>query len=288
MRKHGLIFLMTMLVTASVAFPSAAEDNDYSNFTDFSNCVEYAAVTSLEDEMLNRVKEVYKATYDEFPTDFPKNIDFSEISKVYVDTNIENLNTSDKTEINTVLNQSNYVWVIPITVNDKNFQVTVARGLPLNESRATSLTETEKAEVSEKAGRWKITEIAETTLEPYADILENKLMDTSYNSVVLIGGIPGLRMPFALGFENDEAAAWISVGYDSPILDQISAAHAAETEAFDYNTVLEKVRQAEESPDQISGGSLGNEKLTGIRIFAAAGSVVLICITLLLYLKWKL
>lgn len=287
MKKSFLIIiLMTLLMLTSMTV--FASDSDFSDYTEFSQSAEYSEITVMETEILSRVEEIYEIQYNQVPDDFPELLDFSKISKVYVDTNIEDIGISDKNAIEGVLSQSTYVWVIPIESGGKNFYITLAKGLPLDESKAMALAEEEKAQVQESVGKWKITEIAERPIKPYSETLEENIGEMSIDDTVLVGGIPGMQMPVAIGFQDNQAASWIKAGYEYPVLEEIPAAYSSNGSVYDFDIVLQKLDEYDDAAGVVTGGATGNVnevlKENSPRIYAAAGCLIVMCVLVVLYL----
>lgn len=289
MKKYCTITIVLIIFTFT-SLTVFASNTEFSDFDDFVNSAEYTEISMMEKDILNQFRELYVAEYSIVPGDFPESLDFSKISKVYVDTNIEDINTSDKAAIEGLLNQSTYIWVIPIECGGKHFSITLAKGLPLDEDRATALTDEEKLQVQANTGKWIITEVAERPVESYPDTLSDEIGDnTAIDDTVLIGGIPGIRMPIALGFKEDQATAWIEIGFEYPVMDNIPSTLSAENYTYDYNTVLERLQDYKEPTGVVTGGATGElsslKKDNSSRFYIACGSVVLIFSVVAFYLR---
>lgn len=109
---------------------------------------DFEGVKKLEAEMLRGLEDMCDWLKD--PSDFPESMDFSMAVKVYVDTGIQNYETDQEKEIIKNFGQSEYVWVIPMVISGENVTVTVAKGQPLNEERASVLTSEEKDEIRDR------------------------------------------------------------------------------------------------------------------------------------------
>ena len=240
--------------------------------------VDFEEIKKLESEMLNGLEDM--CDWLEKPSDFPKKMDFSNAVKIYVDTGIQNLGTDKETEIMKNLALSNYVWVIHMKIGGENVSVTVARGKPLNEERASVLTAEDREEIANQEGKWMISEWATGVAEPFlSQIQDNQDIVKSCDHTVLIGGVPGLRQPAVLGFQDGKALGWMSLGYDYPILEEMSNTRSASKGLYDFDAVMEASQEYANSIDNTSGGG-GTivEKELPVSIYIVAAPVAVISI----------
>lgn len=206
---------------------------------------------------------LYGESGEEIPKEFHPVLQYDQAEKVYIDTGIENRNLVKEEEIRNFLSQCNYVWVIPAEVDGKNIQVTAAKGRPLDPERSKELTEEERKKIKENEGKWEITEVAVREMEPYARQMEN--MSDLADEYVLVGGIPGLRMPIAIGFKDGEAKYWIELGYQYEILEEMPKTRTVQDGIFDYSAVKDRLEKYDGDPNLLGGGqsheSGANEKM---------------------------
>ena len=292
MNKIFKLFLsIATLVLVSTSFAYAEEQN-FSNHDEFTGSPEYSSICSLESQTLEELEEIIEIDHGEIPSDFPTSLDYSKISKVYVDTGIEKITSSDQSDIESILAQSKYVWVLPIDVGGIHYKITYSISSGLNPEAADILTDEEKQELTKKEGNWVISEIGEYSIEAYSDVLSGKLAGTSIDRAVLIGGIPGCNMPVALGFSGTEAVAWISLGFDSEILESIPQTRSGGNGVYDYSAVLQKMNTYEVDVDSTGGGSSVENSSRSIntttRIAVVVGSVVFILILVMWIYKKRI
>lgn len=280
MKKLFLLLLSSILLMqfGTSAMAESADDIPIQNEDILTESADFAGVKKLEKEMLEGLKRMYDEA--ELPSDFPEHMDYSKAVKIYVDTGIQDFGTDKETEIIKNLEQSNFVWIIPMVIGGENVRVTVARGLPLNEERASILTEEERKEIRSQEGKWTVTEYAVGIGEPFlSQIQDHKDVLKDCDHVVLVGGVPGLREPAALGFQDGKAVGWMSLGYQYPIIEDTPAARSRTDGLYDFNTVMEASQEYANSLDNTSGGGGAIvEKEPPVSIFIVAVPVVVIAV----------
>lgn len=284
------IFKLFISISA-LAFISAgsiyASEQKFSNYDEFIRSAEYPSICSMESQTLEELEEIIQIDHCEIPSDFPLSLDYSKISKVYVDTGIEEITSSDQSDIENILAESNYVWVLPIDAGGIHYKITYSISSGLNPEVAEYFTDEEKQALIEKEGNWVISEIGEYSIESYSDILSNELEGTLIDHTVLIGGIPGFHMPVALGFSGTEAVAWISLGFDSEILDSIPQARSDENGIYDYSIVLQKMNTYEFDINSTGGGSSVVSNSSSINTVTRIVTIIGIATFILILVMWR-
>lgn len=118
--------------------------------------------------------------------------------KVYIDTNVIKLQTSNSNDILNALKESEYVWVIPFVLDGEYGQITLGRGMPLDESVADILSDEEKEQIIANEGRWTITEERMDTVGSYYDTVAQLEPIDGAQKVIFVGSQPGMSMPMGL------------------------------------------------------------------------------------------
>lgn len=170
----------------------------------------------------------------------PENIDFSHAVRIYVDTNIVELNSTQQEVLLDALADSNYVWVVPVEVEGEWCSVTIARGLPFDGDDRGVLTEEDIEYLRSMEGKWYITETIRGGVEGYYSQLLNygaELLD--YDRIIFISSQPGIRMPIAIGLSDGEARSWISLGFGYPIISEVENARGVDNGIYDFETIAE-------------------------------------------------
>ena len=252
MKKKCLILLSLLLIVMGNMVVFAADGVEHREET-FMESEAYQDIKKEEAYVKESIAALlYEDNSDAIPQDFNPVLQYDRAEKVYIDTGIENQKTVKEEEIRDFLNKCNYVWVIPAEVDGKNIQVTVGKGQPLNPERSKELTEEEREKIAKNEGKWEITEVAVREMEPYARQME-KMSDIA-DEYVLVGGIPGLRMPIAIGFKDQAAKYWIELGYQYEILEEMPKTKTAQDGIFDYGEVKSRLEEYESNPNVLGGG----------------------------------
>ena len=103
---------------------------------------------------------------------------------------------------------------------------------------------------------------------------------------VLVGGIPGLRMPIAIGFKDQEAKYWIELGYQYEILEEMPNTKTAQDGIFDYGEVKSRLEEYESDPNVLGGGqSVEIEENNKIVWIGGIMACVIIGIVLIYFMK---
>lgn len=265
--KKVIVIMLFSLAMLFLKFTAQAEDvtkvpiDETDILTESSD---FKKIKELEDEMLRRMRSMYDG--EDLPSDFPKKIDYSQAVKIYINTEIQELETNKEVEIVDLLKQSNYVWVIPIKISEENFKIIVAKGLALNKNNVYLLTEGEQQKILENEGKWSISSVSRGVGEAYLSYLaDNSAIEGDCDKVVIIGGIPGMHEPVALGFAYGKAESWYSLGFSYPIIESMKSSSrlkirkGIDSGKYDFESVM-KASQSYviNDGDTTSGGAGGS------------------------------
>lgn len=168
------VFSMVLMLCLVSNMAFAKESIDYGKkLTEYEY---FADIYALDEDIIKELKEIYLLEHPEGAekalADFPS-IDYEEAIKVYINTGIQNISSSDQEVIVEWLNKSDYVWVLPLEYNGENMQVTLARGKELREELINAATEEERELIDNREGNWKISEIAIGRPDNYKKQIEN-------------------------------------------------------------------------------------------------------------------
>ncbi|WP_455721470.1 hypothetical protein [Agathobacter sp.] len=202
---------------------------------------DYNEITDRKEEIENELPDIQ--------------LEYEKGVKVYIDTNIINLNTSDREVIQDALSSSNYVWVIPYEKENQYGEVTIARGQPLNEDAKDILTTEEQQYIIDREGKWTVTENSHGVEKTYYDIImENIDNINECKKVIIVGSQPGLNMPIALALNDSNASNWISLGYSYPVLADVPTVMSDENNmVYDFETIADFSKKYDTVSDE-SGG----------------------------------
>lgn len=204
---------------------------------------DFEEVSALEQGALEWLQELGASQGIEL---IPEQLDYEKAVKVYVNTDIVTIDGTDRGTLLNALEAGDYVWVIPASTAYGNFQVTVARGLPLSEDAKPYLTEEEQQKIRDNEGKWEITEVAFDTVAPYVDQLNayaSQLADCT--RVVITGSQTGFGMPVAVGFDDTEAKYFIGLGFQYPVAE----GNARNTSVYEYDALAERAKDYAVNPD---------------------------------------
>lgn len=267
MVRKWLVCLVSLCILAA-ALPIHAPAAATSPPSDFSQvCPD---PSQLEQEILSHLTVAYENTLSTLSTPeseedaIPTSVDFSTAIPVYIDTELENLSLVQQADIQAHLEQCVSVWVIPMQVGSLYATVTLAKGLPLNPETAHLMTPAEQTSVQEKEGLWTVSEVAMyTDFTPYStQISQLEQAGITTEDAVLVGGLPGIRMPMLLLFEDDIASYWYPMGDYGPSEAEVtdSYVHQARFQGeslhpfYDYEAVLSYAKTNQTSTQTDSSG----------------------------------
>ncbi|OUN25018.1 hypothetical protein [Pseudoflavonifractor sp. An85] len=267
MLRKWMVCLVSLCILAA-ALPIHAPAAATSPPSDFSQVCPNPS--QLEQEILSQLTVAYENTLPTLSAPesekdaIPTSVDFSTAIPVYIDTELENLSLVQQVDIQAHLEQCVSVWVIPMQVGSLYATVTLAKGLPLNPETAHLMTPEEQASVQEKEGAWTVSEVAMyTDFTPYStQISQLEQAGITTEDAVLVGGLPGIRMPMLLLFENDIASYWYPMGDYGPSVAEVTDTSVREAMSqdetlhpfYNYEAVLAYAKTNQTSTQTDSSG----------------------------------
>ena len=228
----------------------------------------------------------------------PGDLDFSRIQKIYIDTlpylfNDEKLNAASLKEL---LNNSNYVYKMPIYREHETVFLTIAKGLEL--SPDVDLPEEGIAYIQERAGKWIVSDVGipDKQLDPkedYMGLMESylKLKDIHNAEIYFVSSINPKSMMNAVCFTGKQTETGedeiIFVAMDDLTYDKYGnlVVEVYETGEFldisEAEYTYEELRKMNEEKTQnynpeLSGGVGGRSKITnyGVYFVIIAGTII--------------
>ena len=278
-RYRILMMFSVMLILCLISNTGLAKENiDYGKkLTEYDY---FEEVYALDEEILKEVKDIYLLEHpqgaEQALANFP-NIDYEEAIKVYINTGIQNFSSSDQAVVMEWLSKSDYVWVLPFEQNGENIQVTLARGKDLREEFVNAATAEEREAIDNREGNWKVSEIAIGRPDNYKKQIEN--LGEDFDSVVFVGGIPGVQYPVALGFKDGKAQSFVSIGYGQGILEEgkVTYSEKTGTAMYEYEEAIEQMRAYE---------AFGENATVDMRlVYLMLGVIVLVCVMAAFYYR---
>ncbi len=225
---------------------------------------DYKEIVELRGAIESQVKSASEMVQGDQVSDGFK-IEFESAQKIYVDTDIFALETTDADAIQDALNAGNYVWLLPVIVGGDKYQVTIARGLPLRKD--VEFTDDEIQRIKANEGKWCISSVGcpDETIKDYEDIIGDMLDALSYDKditqISLCGGLPFIHYPVAVVMSEGKADLVIptvdlEVAGTEEQIQKIKPKSAAETDnVYLYEGIMDAVNQMEPPTELLYGGS---------------------------------
>ena len=237
MRKWiGLFFIILIIsfiyadsvFAADIELPIAEEDL-------LETSDDFQEIRLLEDDIRNNFSWIVD--------EVPESIDFSQAVRIYVDTNLVNLKSTQQEVFLEALEDCNYVWVVPLEANGEWYSVTIARGLPFNGDDRGVLTEEDIEYIRNMEGKWHITETISGGVAGYYSQLMNYGDEIlNYDRIIFVSSQPGMRMPIAIGFSDGSARSWISLGYKYPVISNAENTSGNDNGIYDFETIAKMAK----------------------------------------------
>ncbi len=188
-----IIIMLILCVVMFIPIRTMGDTNELNVETLSENSDDFNEITRLKDEIYTHINSFYT-----LPADYDINI--GDAVKVYVDTDVFAVNSSDATDVISYLQEGAYVWVLYVTVDNHVFEVDISKGLPVSPESESVFTEEELQKIQEQVGKWQIVAIYNKA-EDYREKIKNMLEQQNYpvdTEVVICGGLPHIHYPAAL------------------------------------------------------------------------------------------
>ena len=226
---------------------------------------DYIEILDLEEQILFWLDNFLAETKGEnLPEDFK--VDFESAKKIYVDSAIFSLETSEVESVKEELEQNIYMWLLLQTIGNDTYPVHIAKGLPLNEEVIDQLTEEEIQEIKANEGKWIVTavELLEGEQLDYEEIIAKELEAVSYDienaGIVICGGLEHIQQSVALVMNDDKVDLLIPLyqltieGTEEEIETIKPDMADIEDEVYLFDEIKDAVNQMETPDEETSGG----------------------------------
>ena len=253
---------------------------------------DYEEILTMQEQIAEEVKECIPLYYNDPEKEIPAeiDIDFSRCYKVYVDTEI--LSLESEAEIKGKLEESKYIWELFLQIDGEVWTVTIARGLDYDSSNSDVLTEEQKQELKDNAGKWTISEISAGCNYPdYSDTVSESCKDLKQiTDIILVGNQKGFQQPIGIAFAEGKAKYIIDLGLSYPdfLFDREDSVYEGARicdRVYDYQTLSALVYENNDTKSvEESGGGAGtvaeasgheNSPVRCLVIFLLIGAVAL-------------
>lgn len=239
-------------------------------------------------------------------------IDYDNAYGIYVDVDLFNGSSKSFREVMDLCEKAPMCYIVPIQVDDQAAIVEVSKGLPLNTSTSSLLTDEEKEEIKRNEGKWTPASLtfeanSKTTEQRVTELLKKNGLSSATDHC-LLGGVPGIHDLILVAdtrdgcvyipFDKRISAAYesganvkafssgpntaISSGSQNPLP---SEAELKEGQAYsyqDFQQVAQVNRQYEQADDIVSGDATAVDHPFGYRVMIGIGIGVIIAIAVVL------
>lgn len=191
---------------------------------------DFEEVYELDQEIL---KELQSFCLSRQLPEYPKEINYQRIVKVYMGADIIQMDNG-REEMLEALESNEYGWLVSINTAAGNYQLTIARRLPLKND------EIEQQEIHDTERKWMIKSHSLTAVEPYLDQLEKKSEElAACTRLVLVEGQSGFFEPVAIGFDDEKAKYLIGLGFQYGAVSE----NTCNVSVYEYDEIAERVKK---------------------------------------------
>lgn len=271
--------ILTCLLSLSIVFAFSV----VAFAADFSSGAE-KELSSISDSIVITVNELYG---DEDIAITADDIDYNKAVKVYVDTNVFELSTNRANEIENALEKGNYIYLLPISINNGTIVLNIQKGLPLSDNAITVLTEEEQQEILEHVGKWVVSSTAiydsGNMNYDYLKTLSNVIGEIP-EGTMLVGSLPVFHDVVAL-VPDEEGIVESLVPVTNTVYDENSVKYQRNYDkVYNYEQVKEYANNLPEEDSNMAGTAgiipTTNYQIVYISVFAllAVGGILFIFI----------
>ena len=226
--KKWFAFLTSIMLLMGVAIPVCAAtepDNDLSVLTE---------------EIVTTSNDLFS---DKLSREITENdVDFNNVFKIYVGTNLLKTDVDDVGEIPAVFGADGYIYELPIYLDGNTLIVNIAKGQPLNEN--AEFTDEERQEILDNVGKWQVTAIKyyDNEIVNYTTELENRTGIITENAI-LVGGLPYFRYAVALLPDDNGKIENLVPLSNVPGIENINTLRSDSENIYNYEEVKNYINQ---------------------------------------------
>lgn len=259
--KKMICFIFAMIMISCGVEDVIAQTVSFGQEDILSTSSEFEEISSLRDEMIDSLEALTQTSAEEAVIHYDRSI------KIYATTDIFQLDTDDGEAILELLEEGDHIWMVPASLNGKEYELTITKGLPLREEAKDVLTPSQQQEVIDREGKWFVVGIGETDESFWEKVSAKSEELAGCQRVVIIMDLPGFHYPVALGIKDGTAARWVNLGYDNPIMEDALAdsqnmsrsANAAQEGVFEFHELADRVDAYYDLSSEESGGAGSRE-----------------------------
>jgi hypothetical protein len=196
-------------------------------------------------------------SYEEGPFAPPRkvtkeDIDFSNIFKFYVDTDIFSVQTNSFEEMTQILEKGNCMFELIVFVDEVVYEVDLSRGLPVDKDKVKDvLTEAQIKNLESEVGKWIVPGISyfdsQTEYIDYYKIAM-EMADVTDKQPLLVGGLPSFHYPVALfSDENGNIGKIVPIYHNAIPWEDLGLEPQDGDVVLDYTEIKEIVNEKSKS-----------------------------------------
>lgn len=194
--------------------------------------------------------ECYETEHSKKPDQIT--IDYDSAYGIYIDVDLFSGSSKSFREVMDLCAKAPMCYIVPIQADGQTAIVEVSKGLPLNTSTSSLLTEEEKEEIKSNEGKWVPASLTFETTPQSTEQQVHELLDknglSSETDHCLIGGVPGIH---DLILVADAGNGCVYIPFDK----SISTAYESSANAKDFSNESITADSSEGQSAMISSGS---------------------------------
>lgn len=224
----SVITIIALVFTVTIVNVSAIDSYNGYTIEQIQDDVAFKEIVALKEAIVERVNNTlytenaeHTFSKDDFDLISVEDIDINNMYKLYISPDIIASNATGSVAL-TALSSCDYVWVLPVHIENITITITLQRGLPLNESVAYAvdengdrlLSDASIEKITNQEGKWKIISSCIDYLDTsYSDAVDSfrysssrvNISSASTGSTVYFITVPELRTQAAvvLGAETN-------------------------------------------------------------------------------------
>lgn len=204
MKKNRSLFsILTMIIMLGLSTSNAWAEEEQNSLNK-----ESAVAEATTEEIMSYVHD-YDSMYEWASELDAEDISWENSVKVYIETDVwtEDNMTNDK--LQTIVGESEYVWVVPIYSENETMLATLAIGKPITNEAKAILSEEEIQELETHVGKWTVSSLSvyEEHIDyqaAVADALQSLAVSDTETEIYYVSGSTGYRAMTALAVDAQD------------------------------------------------------------------------------------
>ena len=217
--KHTLFVMICLMFLVGINVKT------YANET-YTIQLEYLQENSEDYENILQLEPQIRATLNNYLKDLGNEplseedvIPLNLAQKDYLDPTIFSMESNKTNDIKNALQQCEYMYYLPITIDNHTFDIHIAQTSVVTEAAKENLSTEELQTLAEQAGQWELTAVTQrdhVMVKSEQQQIQDALHQIGHTSeeiiVYICGGLPSIGGPFAIILNNEEAQLIIPLG----------------------------------------------------------------------------